>query len=302
MILLFDGNNQAHMAFHSTGQNLANGTAFGLLRMMRATMIRFSEAKPVFVWDGGLNQERLELYPDYKKKREGITTTAPEEEKELFFEQIKLFRFMLDILGVQQVKVKEQEADDIIGILTKQFEERGEQAIIVSNDNDFHQLLSRNISIFNPIKKARFTFESFEERYPDLTTEQFISVKSIMGDNSDNIPGVKGLGEKRAVQIIQMIGNIANLPDERLNKRGKTFARLNEPENVELVQRNYQLIGINRANRIGVELPPGGKPKLDDFFEMMRQLDFKSILNQEEDWRKMFTTPERRQANAFDFF
>jgi DNA polymerase-1 len=300
MILIFDGNNQAHMAYHSTGQNLINGTSFGLLRMMKATMAVFPDARPVFVWDGGLNKHRVELHPEYKK-REGVTTTAPREEKEAFYEQIKMFELMLEMLGIPQLRMKGQEADDLIGIITKDFEEKGEQVVIVSTDNDFHQLVSGSLSLYNPIRKTRFTYDDFQKRYPDITPEQFVWVKSIMGDKSDNIPGVNGLGEKRALEIIQTVGDLDNLPDERLTKRGKTFARINDPDNIALVRRNYQLIGIDRANRIGAELPPEKEARLDDFFSLMRELDFRSVLNQEENWRKTFST-NGKKATALDFF
>jgi len=151
---------------------------------------------------------------------------------------------VLDFLKIPQVSVDHVEADDLMsilaGILSKKFE-----VILVSTDKDLLQCISMNISVYNPFKKKLFTYENCLETI-GLTAEQYLFARALMGDKSDSIPGIRGVGEKTAFEIIKVL-RIPNLEFLRQfittsEKKKKVFDHI-ERESA-IIERNLQLMRL----------------------------------------------------------
>lgn len=159
---------------------------------------------------------RNDLYADYK----GHRPPPPDDLQK----NIPWIEEIVEAFDLPVIKRDGLEADDLIGALAKQAEAEGEAAVIVSPDKDFRQLLSEHVSIFRPAHRGEefdvMTADGFRAEY-GLEPIQFIDVLALMGDASDNVPGVPGIGEKTAIALLQQYGSVENLLDHVPDVKGK---------------------------------------------------------------------------------
>jgi DNA polymerase-1 len=225
-IFIVDTMAMAFRSFHAFGTNQLRNSK-GIPTSVVFSSLNFilkliEDQKPdylVFASDLKEKTFRHELYDAYKANR----SVMPEE----MLAQIPYLYEMIDILGAKMLKVPGLEADDLIGSMAVKYAEQGLKCFIVSGDKDFMQLINDNILLFSPQKggDARIIDrEGVSEKF-GCTPEQVIDVLAIMGDSSDNVPGVKGVGEKGAQTLIEkyhtLEGIYANLSDIA-NKRQQT--------------------------------------------------------------------------------
>ena len=209
VVYLMDASAFIHRAYHAIKSlatrdgrptNAIHGFTSTILKLMR-------EKRPellAIVYDSRHEKRRHELYPDYKANRGPMEPAlAP---------QIDPIREIVDAMGLKAVQVEGLEADDVIAAMCKLAVSEGRQVVIVSGDKDFYQLLGPNVSMYDPDpkKKSALSLESFRERF-SLDPPAFLEVQGLMGDSSDNIPGVPGVGEITAFKLIQEFGTIDNL-------------------------------------------------------------------------------------------
>lgn len=202
-ILIADGNNLGWMAFGITPLTFKGERVEAIyvgLNMIRSYLKEFNPNKFYLVWDGGRDAKRLHLYPEYKQRTKELTEDEFQERSK-FFGQLKKLQDVMKLLGVVQYRVKGCEADDIIfNLLDKEAE-----CVVVSTDKDFYQLLENdNVAVYNPVKKQMIRAKEVEEKY-SIPVSYFIDYKSLMGDPSDNLPGVKGIGTKWATWLINNV-------------------------------------------------------------------------------------------------
>ncbi|WP_020008311.1 5'-3' exonuclease [Salinicoccus albus] len=174
----------------------------GMVRHVLKLIEILRPEKLVVTWDMGAETIRNEWYPDYKKNR-----TAPPE---ALIPQFDYAKEVMRDLGFCQTGIKGYEADDIIGTLSMNYEDM----IVISGDRDLLQLLNDNNDIWL-IKKGfseyhKYTKSLFIDQY-HIEPHQFVDVKALMGDPGDGYSGVKGIGEKTALKLIQTFGNIGSL-------------------------------------------------------------------------------------------
>lgn len=212
-LLLFDGHSIANRAFYgvpllTNKEGVYTNAVFGFLNMMLSIV---EKEKPDYLgvtFDLSTPTFRHEFSSDYKGNRKGM----PEELRP----QIALLKKVLTAMNIHIISKEGFEADDVLGTLAKAGEKEGMRVTIVSGDRDLFQVTSEHIEIKIPrTKKTGTEIESFfakdvEEAYGVSPTE-FIDVKGLMGDASDNIKGVPGIGEKTAVKLIKEYGSIENL-------------------------------------------------------------------------------------------
>jgi DNA polymerase-1 len=201
-VLLIDGNNVAHMGGHgnvmSTQEGMRTEVIFTGLKMVKGYLQEFEPDRVAVVWDGGRDERRKKLFPEYKK-RDKPKTEAEEIELELFFHQMETFRHCLVKLGLTNFLIPHREADDVIFNLMVQVQSVGQgldiEFIVVSTDKDFYQLFKYfdNVSIYNPIKKKLWSGKDLEESL-GFPARYYIDYKAVVGDPSDNLPGIKGIG------------------------------------------------------------------------------------------------------------
>ena len=178
------------------------GGLVGFLRSLGYVTRIFDPTRVIIVWDGkGGSANRKNIDPNYKAQRATSRITHwglydnKEEETEALIGQLFRTQDYLECLPLQQIVIEKLEADDIIAYLAKRASNAGKKVTIVSSDKDFYQLIDNNIEVYAPVKKKTFTLNNIKEEIGVLP-QNYNIVKALLGDNSDNIPGVKGLGIK----------------------------------------------------------------------------------------------------------
>ncbi|MFV0556468.1 MAG: DNA polymerase I [Lactovum sp.] len=205
-LLLIDGSSVAYRAFFALYQSLDRFIApsglhtnamYGFHLMLSNLMERIKPTHVLVAFDAGKTTFRTEMYQDYKAGR----SKMPDE----FREQLPFIREMIEKLGMKYYDLPNYEADDIIGTLDKMAEKEGWTVTIVTGDKDMIQLTDVNTTV-EISKKGVVEFEAFTPEYlkakMDLTPNQFIDLKAMMGDNSDNYPGITKVGEKTALKLL----------------------------------------------------------------------------------------------------
>ena len=171
----------------------------------------------VFDKIGGKPTFRDQLYDEYKAHRPPM----PPEIKS----NIPLLRRLVEAFDIPVLEVEGVEADDVIGTLAKRAEDEGVDAVIFSADKDFRQLLSDRVSMLRPPYMGetfdRETPETFREKYGGLEPRMFIDILALMGDSSDNVPGVPGIGEKTAIKLLDEYGSVESLIEHAADLKGK---------------------------------------------------------------------------------
>ena len=178
------------------------GGLVGFLRSLGYVTRIFDPTRVLIVWDGkGGSSNRKNIDPNYKAQRATSRITHwglydnKEEETEALIGQLFRTQDYLECLPLQQIVIEKLEEDDIIAYLAKRASNAGKKVTIVSSDKDFYQLIDKNIEVYAPVKKKTFTMNNVKEEIGVLP-QNYNIVKALLGDNSDNIPGVKGLGIK----------------------------------------------------------------------------------------------------------
>ena len=178
------------------------GGLVGFLRSLGYVTRIFDPTRVLIIWDGkGGSSNRKNIDPNYKAQRATSRITHwglydnKEEETEALIGQLFRTQDYLECLPLQQIVIEKLEADDIIAYLAKRASNAGKKVTIVSSDKDFYQLIDKNILVYAPVKKKTFTMNNIKEEIGVLP-QNYNIVKALLGDNSDNIPGVKGLGIK----------------------------------------------------------------------------------------------------------
>ena len=217
--LIFDGNAVLHRSFHAlpflkTQNGELVNAVYGFLLVLLKTI---RELKPSFVavtFDLPAPTFRHKEFEDYK-------ATRPETPEQLY-KQLPRLKELLQAFRIPIFEKEGFEADDIIGTLAKKTKKNqifpGIESIIVSGDSDNLQLINTQTKVYTLKKGVKETLlydtEWFLERYRGLTPSQLPDLKALTGDPSDNIPGVLGIGEKTAIDILREFGNIENLYEE----------------------------------------------------------------------------------------
>lgn len=237
-INLIDGNNNFFRMMFKLS-NLINGGSFGFSKMLLMDEIKSANLN-IVCWDAGKSKRRLELLPEYKQNR----PKRDEDEVQDIYRQIDICREFVEVLGNIDLFIKGVEADDLIAILTKYYQNKminknKTEINIVSTDTDFIQLLKyKNVQLYNPVKKEYFDCKEF-----GLDPKDYVYYKSLIGDSSDNISGLKGVGDKRAKQIVEEY-NLNN----GIIKNQKLLKYFNEDSN-NIIERNKKMIGFEYIDK-----------------------------------------------------
>ena len=205
-ILIIDAMNMLIRSFSLLKAMNPSGThvggLVGFLRSLGYVTRIFDPTRIVIVWDGkGGSGNRQNINPNYKAQRATARIThwglydTREQEQEALIGQLFRTQDYLECLPLQQIVIEKLEADDIIAYLAKRASNAGKKVTIVSSDKDFYQLIDDNIEIYAPVKKKTLNLDNIKEEIGVLP-QNYNIVKALLGDNSDNLPGVKGLGIK----------------------------------------------------------------------------------------------------------
>lgn len=279
--VLIDGHSILNRAFYgvpifTNSEGLHTNAVFGFLNIMFKIIDSKQPDYMAVAFDVHQPTFRHEMFKDYKGTRKPMM--------EELREQVPVIKELLQKMNITTVELPGYEADDVIGTLSKKGEKAGMEVDVISGDRDLLQLASDHITICIPkTKKGQTTVEEYNtegvRKLYKVTPTEFIDVKALMGDSSDNIPGVPGIGEKGATAIISQFGSIENAydhADEISNTRNRN-ALLN---NYEMAQMSKTLATINIQSPVEVT-PEQCKLEniyTEDALEMIKRLEFKSMI------------------------
>ncbi|MBB6282596.1 DNA polymerase-1 [Geobacillus subterraneus] len=210
-LVLIDGNSVAYRAFFAlpllhNDKGIHTNAVYGFTMMLNKMLAEERPTHLLVAFDAGKTTFRHETFQEYKGGRQ---QTPPE-----LSEQFPLLRELLNAYRIPAYELDRYEADDIIGTLAARAEQEGFEVKVISGDRDLTQLASPHVTV-DITKKGitdiePYTPETVEEKY-GLTPEQIVDLKGLMGDKSDNIPGVPGIGEKTAVKLLKQFGTVENV-------------------------------------------------------------------------------------------
>lgn len=282
-LLLLDGNSLAYRAFFAlplltNDHGIHTNSVYGFTMMLQKILEEEKPTKMLVAFDAGKTTFRHATYSEYKGGRQ---KTPPE-----LSEQFPYLRKLLDAYRIKQYELEMYEADDIIGTLSKQADEQGLEVVIVSGDKDLTQLASSNTTVYITRKGMtdieHYTPDHVHEKY-GLTPHQIIDMKGLMGDSSDNIPGVPGVGEKTAIKLLKQFPTVEEVYEHIDEVSG---AKLKEKlvHNEEQAKMSKQLATINREAPIDIaidDLSYEG-PDMETLFAVWQELSFKSLIEKSE--------------------
>lgn len=209
-ILIVDGLNAFIRSWTVVPQMDINGNhvggIVGFIRSLKAIMRDVKPSRVIIAWDGkGGSQKRRSVYAEYKAGRKPRTNReydfgeTPEQSQINLKSQYSKLRHYIDSLGITQIDIDDIEADDVIGYLCCHIWPSIDK-VIMSTDRDFLQLVDNHTLVYSPTKKLFYTASVIRETF-NVLPENFIYMKALIGDTSDNIKGFKGIGEKTVVKL-----------------------------------------------------------------------------------------------------
>lgn len=249
---IVDGSGYIFRAFFALGamsnsKGMPTNALFGFLRMF-GKLLR--EERPDYVavaFDRPEPTFRHELYSEYKGNRD----ECPAE----LVPQMPYFRSVIQALGIQALEKAGVEADDIIATLVKHLREEGHEVVVVSGDKDLLQLVQPGVSVYDAMKDSRYQAQAVKEKL-GVSPELVADYLAIVGDSSDNVPGVKGVGPKTAVQLLDHFGSL-----ESLLQNTKEISKISGLRGAQGVQAKIESsVDVLRLSRILVGLDTQVEP------------------------------------------
>lgn len=241
-IMIVDGLNIAFRWKHSGAKEFVDD----YISLIESLKKSYKAGKVIIACDEGSSSYRKELLPEYKQNRKDKQATqTPEEEAafEAFFKEfLKAIQTIEDVGEYPVLRFNKCEADDIAAYIVTKYA-KTKRIWLISSDKDWDLLIGPNVSRFSYVTRKEVTYDNWGDHY-DYPCDAHISIKCLTGDSGDNIPGVKGIGPKKAQNLVSAYGTtydiIASLP---ISSRYKHIANLNE-FGADSLMRNYRLMDL----------------------------------------------------------
>ena len=300
-LLLIDGSSVAFRAFFAlyhqidrfkSPTGLHTNAIYGFNLMLDHMMKRIEPTHILVAFDAGKTTFRTEMFADYKAGR----AKTPDE----FREQFPLIRQMLDAMGIKHYELSQYEADDIIGTLDKMAEQTDIpfDVTIVSGDKDLIQLTDEN-TVVEISKKGVAEFEEFTPAYlmekMGITPTQFIDLKALMGDKSDNIPGVTKIGEKTGLKLLTEFGSLEGIYEHIDSmKASKMKENLIADKEKAFLSRTLATIDTQAPIEIGLDDIVYQGPRIEELGQFYDDMGFKQL-------RAQLGTTNTQEEEVLDF-
>lgn len=269
---------RAYYAFISRPRINSRGVNTSAVYGFTTTLIKlvrdFGLEHAAVVLDASEETFRREIYPPYKANRE----PPPED----LLTNLPFIREVATALSIPVYEVASVEADDVIGTLARQAEAEGSEAVIVSPDKDFQQLLSPHITMFRPARRGeefdRITEATFRDKF-GMEPSRFIDILALMGDSADNVPGIRGIGEKTAARLIAAYGSVEELLAQAAEVKGKR-AREGLLAAPEMARLSKYLVTIKTDVDVRLDWDAASRGDLAaaDVRKVFRKLEFNTLL------------------------
>lgn len=277
-LIIIDGNSLLFRSYFAmrpmiTKDGIHTQGIFAFINMLEKIIDEFEPTFLVVAFDVGKKTFRHEIYKEYKAGRQ----KTPKE----LLDEIPILKDILKAMNIKIMEMESYEADDIIGTVTKIASNDGKKSMIITGDKDELQLIDENVKVL--INKRGMTeFDIYDkaamkERY-GLTPLQFIDLKGLMGDSSDNLPGVYGVGEKKGISLLKEYNTLDNILNNKDNIKGKLGENIRN--NVENALMTRKLATINRSVPIEViwEELTYEEPNYEELSNIYKKLEFNSFL------------------------
>ena len=274
ILYVIDGSSYIYRAYHavrhlSTTRGLPTNATFGFTNMLLKLL---SDRKPehmAMAFDAKGPTFRHEIYEAYKANRPPM----PED----LAVQIPYIKEVVEGMNIPSLELAGYEADDIIGTLARAAEKKGFHVVMVTGDKDFKQLVTPGISIWDPMKDRTIDYAGLKKDF-GLEPSQWVDVMGLSGDTSDNIPGVPGIGEKTAIELVKTFGSLEEI-FENLDKITKKKLRENLTNFREQAMLSRQLVAINTEVPLSVEIASlsVSDPDAERLARLFKDLEFQRL-------------------------
>ncbi|MEZ2716772.1 DNA polymerase I [Niallia circulans] len=289
-LILIDGNSIAYRAFFAlpllnNDKGVHTNAVYGFTMMLMKIIEEEKPTHALVAFDAGKTTFRHKTFSEYKGGRQ---KTPPE-----LSEQFPYIRELLKSYGIHHYELENYEADDIIGTLSLQGEKDGFEVVVISGDKDLTQLSSDKTTVYITRKgitdMESYTPDHIQEKY-GLTPDRIIDMKGLMGDSSDNIPGVPGVGEKTAIKLLKEFDSLENLVQSIDKVSGKKLKeKLEEFKDQALMSKELATIFREAPLTITLEDTEFPGMQIEKLKEIFKELGFNSLLE------KLGDAPEKEE-------
>ncbi len=278
-LVVIDGKSVFYRGYYAmpnlrTADGTPTGGVYGFTTMALEVIKRLKPDYVAVAWDKPKTniRKRLELYPEYKAGRK----PAPPE----FYAQIPLLHQMLDALGWPLYELDDYEADDILGSLAAQASKKGIETIIITSDLDMLQIVNDHVKVY-ALKTGLSNIElyspkSFEAKY-GINVHQFLDLKALKGDSSDNIPGVPGIGEKGAIELLRQYKTLDGVYKNIELIKPAIRDKLLSGKDLAYLSKKLASIWTDAPIKLNLKEVDGSKLKANELKSLLEQLQFKSL-------------------------
>ncbi|NLX62380.1 MAG: DNA polymerase I [Tissierellia bacterium] len=278
-LMIIDGSSLIHRAFYalpllSTKSGIYTNGVYGFLTMLYKIQEDYDIDYICVVFDKKGPTFRHEVFEQYKENRQ----STPDE----LALQFPIIKEILSTMNIAQLELEGYEADDIAGTLSKIGEDNGLNVILVTGDKDYLQLVSDKTKVLITRKGITDLVEYDEENFIKeygITPQQFVDLKGLMGDKSDNIPGVPGIGEKTGIKLLKEFGTIENLYANIDKIKGKRQETLIENKQLAFLSKKLAEIIRNVPVDTSLEELKVKEPDYEKLVEIYKKLEFNSLLS-----------------------
>lgn len=259
----------------STKDGTPTGGVFGFASMALEVIRKLQPDYVCVAWDKPKTniRKRLEMYPEYKAGRK----PPPPD----FYEQIPILHELLQAFGWPLYELDDYEADDIMGTLAHQATKKDIETMLITSDLDMLQLIDDHVHVY-ALKKGLSNIElfhpdSFTEKYGILPT-QFLDLKALKGDSSDNIPGVPGIGEKGAIDLLKEYKTLDGVYENIELTKDSIHKKLEAGKDLAYLSKKLAAIWTDAPIKLDLKEVDGSKCKPEDVRDILQKLEFRSLL------------------------
>jgi DNA polymerase-1 len=272
---IIDGNAYIHRAYHAlpplfTSNNQQINAVYGFIKLLLKIKNSFNPDYTAVCFDYPSKTFRHEIFKDYKANRKSLD--------EALINQMPIAREAVKALNISVIEIKGYEADDLIATLTENNKRKSVQTVIVTGDKDILQLAEdENVLIWNDSKSIMYDTKKIKAKY-GVAPEQLIDVFALMGDIADNVPGVKGIGEKTAVKLVKEFGHIENILRNTDFVKNNIKKLLQQNKNELMLSK--ELIALNKRVPLDYKLEYFQTKNLniDKTISFFEKYEFKSLI------------------------
>jgi DNA polymerase-1 len=293
-LVVIDGKSVFYRGYYampnlSTRDGTPTGGVYGFVSLALEAFKKLQPDYVVVAWDKPKTniRRRKEIYAEYKAGRK----PAPPD----FYAQIPILHELLEALGWPLYECDDYEADDIMGTLSQQANARGVESILITSDLDMLQLIDHDTKVY-ALKKGfsqieEFDLTSFEKKY-GLKQVQFLDLKALKGDSSDNIPGVPGVGEKTATKLLQDYGTLEEIYEHIDEIKGAVQTKLIAGKDSAFMSKKLAEIWLDAPVEFDAEATNVKNLDRTKLRQMLERLEFRSLLkNLPENMQEKSTAP-----------